>query len=187
MLEQLVMTREPRQTQNYGKVSHCLWKPRHARPLQRAVPAVPQGSQQPHWSRYRKWFTAFLNFFERTATVAGWAKSEWAALLVPWLIGLAQQAVDTLPASDLGNYQKVQVAILQTLKHWTIIQCRNMCLLVPSLLCSHAYPLNNKNGVCIIITKGNLQIWGWKVPKKFFNVFNMQILKTLTSTAMALP
>lgn len=55
---------------------------------------------------------AFLSTFERTAATAGWAQSQWASMLVPCLIGSAQQVVDTLPASDLNDYTKVQAAIL---------------------------------------------------------------------------
>lgn len=36
-------------------------------------------------------------------------------VLIPCLIGPAQQAIDTLLTQDLGNYKKVQEAILQTL------------------------------------------------------------------------
>lgn len=57
---------------------------------------------------------AYINAFESTA--AGWAKSQWAAVLIPCLIGPAQQAVDTLPTQDLGDYKYVREAILQTLK-----------------------------------------------------------------------
>lgn len=32
----------------------------------------------------------------------------------PCLIGLAQQAVDTLPLVDLGDYKKVRATVLQT-------------------------------------------------------------------------
>lgn len=57
----------------------------------------------------------FLNAFERTATVAGWAQTQWVAVLIPCLISPAQQAMDILPAGDLNDYAKVRAAILHTL------------------------------------------------------------------------
>lgn len=56
---------------------------------------------------------AFLNAFERMATVARWPETQWAVMLIPCLIGPAEQAMDTLPTPDLGDYKKD--AILQTL------------------------------------------------------------------------
>lgn len=58
---------------------------------------------------------AFLYAFEWTATAAGWPEAQWAVVLIPCLIGLAQQAVDTLATADLRNYRKVRDTILQTL------------------------------------------------------------------------
>lgn len=58
---------------------------------------------------------AFINAFERTASAAGWPEFQWAMVLISCLIGAAQQAVDTLPTKDLGDYKKVSEAILQTL------------------------------------------------------------------------
>lgn len=58
---------------------------------------------------------AYLNAFECMATLAGWAQAQWAAVLIPCLIEPAQQAVDTLPATDLNDYPKVRAAILQML------------------------------------------------------------------------
>lgn len=46
----------------------------------------------------------------------GWPECQWSAVLIPCLIGLAQQAMDTLPMQDLTDYKKVRVAILQMLK-----------------------------------------------------------------------
>lgn len=42
-------------------------------------------------------------------------QSQWMMVHMSHLIGPTQQAVDTLPASDLNNYVKVRVAILHTL------------------------------------------------------------------------
>lgn len=56
-----------------------------------------------------------LNVFERTATAASWPEAQWTPVLIPCLIRLAQQAMDTLLTADLGGYGKVRDAILQTL------------------------------------------------------------------------
>lgn len=53
----------------------------------------------------------FLNTFDGTATVAGWPQDPWASVLIPCLIGLAQQAVSTLPTAKLADYNKVKAAI----------------------------------------------------------------------------
>lgn len=58
---------------------------------------------------------AFLNTFECTPTATGWAQDQWAAVLIPCLIGPAQQAVDTLSPTNLTDYARVRAAILQTL------------------------------------------------------------------------
>lgn len=60
---------------------------------------------------------AFLNAFERTTTVAGWPQDQWASVLIPHLIGPAQQAIGTLFATDLTDYAKVKAAILQALNN----------------------------------------------------------------------
>lgn len=39
----------------------------------------------------------------------------WAAVLIPHLIGLAQQADNTLPSTDLADYKQIEVDILQML------------------------------------------------------------------------
>lgn len=46
---------------------------------------------------------------------ACWERASWAAILIPCLIGPAQQAVDTVPRADLNVHDKVQVAILRML------------------------------------------------------------------------
>lgn len=58
---------------------------------------------------------ALVYAFERTTSVARWPEDQWMAVLILCLIGLAQQAIDTLPPGDLADYEKVQPAILQTL------------------------------------------------------------------------
>lgn len=45
----------------------------------------------------------YLNNFQRMATAAGWAQTQWATILIPCLIGPTQPAVDTLPASGLND------------------------------------------------------------------------------------
>lgn len=57
----------------------------------------------------------FINAFETMAMAAGWPKAQWSAILILCLIGLAQQAVDTLPLQDLCDYKNLQPALLQTL------------------------------------------------------------------------
>lgn len=52
---------------------------------------------------------AFLNTFESTATAAGWAHHQWAAVLIPCLIGPAQQAMDTLPPANLTEYARPSI------------------------------------------------------------------------------
>lgn len=64
---------------------------------------------------------AYFNAFEQMATAARWERITWAAVPIPCLIGLAQQAVDTLAIPDLNNYDK---ALLGT-----------MLFLGPSELC----------------------------------------------------
>lgn len=58
---------------------------------------------------------ALINAFEWTVVAAGWPPAHWSAILIPCLIGLALQAVDTLPLHDLLDFQKVKRAVLQTL------------------------------------------------------------------------
>lgn len=58
---------------------------------------------------------AFINTFECTMVADGWPSSQWLTILIPCLIGPAQQAVDTLPLQDLPDYKKVKVYVLQTL------------------------------------------------------------------------
>lgn len=50
---------------------------------------------------------AFFKSFQHIATVAGWLEDQWAALLIPCLVGLTQQAIDILPAGDVVDYRKV--------------------------------------------------------------------------------
>lgn len=58
---------------------------------------------------------AFINAFERMAVAAGWLEAQWSAILIPFLIGPAQLAMDTLPLQDLCDYKKVRAAVLQRL------------------------------------------------------------------------
>lgn len=58
---------------------------------------------------------AYLNSFERMATMAGWPKFQWATILSPYLTGPVQMAVDTLPIMDAKDYEKVKGVILSTL------------------------------------------------------------------------
>lgn len=54
---------------------------------------------------------ASRNGFERTSTAAGW----WGVVLIPCLIGPAQQDMDNLTTADLADCKRVKAAILQTL------------------------------------------------------------------------
>lgn len=56
---------------------------------------------------------AYLNAFERMATAVGWDKVSWVSVLIPCLIGPAQQTVDTVPLAELNDYAKVHKAIMQ--------------------------------------------------------------------------
>lgn len=56
----------------------------------------------------------FLNTFEKMVQATEWPEEQWAAVLIPCLIKHLQQAVDTLPTSNLTNYKKVN-EIIQTL------------------------------------------------------------------------
>lgn len=49
----------------------------------------------------------FLNVFEMMATSARWPEAQWAAELIPCMVRPAQQAVDTLIAWEVTDYQKV--------------------------------------------------------------------------------
>lgn len=49
----------------------------------------------------------FMNAFEQTTVAAGWPPSQWSAVLIPCLIGAAQQAVYTVLLQDLPDFQKV--------------------------------------------------------------------------------
>lgn len=70
---------------------------------------------------------AYLNAFERMATAARWAQTQWAIVLIPCLIGPAQQAVDTLPASDLNDSPKMNATILQMLNLSPKVYRRRLC------------------------------------------------------------
>lgn len=58
---------------------------------------------------------AYLNAFERMATMAGWPQYQWAKILTPYLTGPIQLAIDTLPVTEARDYQKVKKMILNTL------------------------------------------------------------------------
>lgn len=57
---------------------------------------------------------AYLSSFERTAQAVNWPESQWVAVLIPCLVGPAQQAVHTLPDMKVTDYKRVRVAILLT-------------------------------------------------------------------------
>lgn len=59
---------------------------------------------------------AYLNAFERMATMAGWPQYQWTTLLIPNLTGPLQLAIDTLPVTEMRNYAKVKRMILNTLR-----------------------------------------------------------------------
>lgn len=54
-------------------------------------------------------FGKFLN------GLLGWHEMQWVAILMPCLVGPAQQAVKTLAAEEVLDYGKVKEAIFQTL------------------------------------------------------------------------
>lgn len=56
---------------------------------------------------------AFSNTLERSARAASWPEEQWAAILIPCLVGPAQQVVDTIPPKDVMDYGKMRDAILQ--------------------------------------------------------------------------
>lgn len=58
---------------------------------------------------------AYLNAFERMATMAGWPKAQWATMLAPYLSGPVQMAVDTLPVGEVLDYDNMRWMILTTL------------------------------------------------------------------------
>lgn len=59
---------------------------------------------------------ALINAVERTTdTATGGTEAQWAAVLILCLIRPAQQAIDTLRTTNLGNCCKVWDAILQIL------------------------------------------------------------------------
>lgn len=58
---------------------------------------------------------AYLNAFERMATMAGWPQYQWTTILVPNLTGPLQIAVDTMPLTEVRDYAKVKKMILSTL------------------------------------------------------------------------
>lgn len=47
--------------------------------------------------------------------MAGQPEAQWAAILIPCLVGPSQQAVDHLAPAEVTDYTKVRDAILQTL------------------------------------------------------------------------
>lgn len=55
---------------------------------------------------------AFLYAFEATAIAASWPKPQWVTILGPYLAGPSQVVLKTLPAADVGNYERVKAAIL---------------------------------------------------------------------------
>uniref|UniRef100_A0A8C0QSB1 SCAN box domain-containing protein n=1 Tax=Chelonoidis abingdonii TaxID=106734 RepID=A0A8C0QSB1_CHEAB len=58
---------------------------------------------------------AFLVTFERVAQIAGWTPNQWATLLAPYLMGMAQAAYRGLSTEDARDYSKVKAAILDAL------------------------------------------------------------------------
>lgn len=58
---------------------------------------------------------AFINAFERTGVMATWPTLQWLAILILYLRGPAQQAMDILTLQGLCDYKKLQTAVIQTL------------------------------------------------------------------------
>ncbi|XP_072768304.1 neurotrophin receptor-interacting factor homolog [Nerophis lumbriciformis] len=54
----------------------------------------------------------FLDVFEATATSCRWPEEEWGAKLLPLLVGEAQRAAVSLPASARMQYANLRCAIL---------------------------------------------------------------------------
>lgn len=68
---------------------------------------------------------AFLNTFECAAMVAGCLQDQWTSVLIPYPIGPAQQAMDTLPTTYPLTTYTIKAVILQMLnisleayQHW---------------------------------------------------------------------
>lgn len=63
---------------------------------------------------------AYLNTFERSATIARCLQEQWMSILISCLIGLAQLAVNTLMAAKVADYRKIKAAILHVLNSCTL-------------------------------------------------------------------
>lgn len=66
---------------------------------------------------------AFLNAFDCSARELGSAESQLASISIPYLVGPAQQVVDTIPIQDTRYYSKLKEAILQTLNLSEEVYC----------------------------------------------------------------
>lgn len=68
----------------------------------------------------------YLNAFEMMATMEGWERAMWAAVLKPYLIGVAQEAVQKLSIANLNDYDTLRASIMKTLNPTPEVYCRRL-------------------------------------------------------------
>lgn len=57
-----------------------------------------------------------IHYWGQSTWVAGRPETQWAAILIPFFVGLDQPAIDMILAEDVANYGKARETILQMLK-----------------------------------------------------------------------
>lgn len=91
--------------------------PRHPVAVPLTVPLAPQMDHGPpiHMSKMgpEDDTEAYLNTFEQAAMAAAWPMVQRAAILTLCLTGVAQEAVDTLTATEAADYTTIQATTLQ--------------------------------------------------------------------------
>uniref|UniRef100_R4G9N6 SCAN box domain-containing protein n=1 Tax=Anolis carolinensis TaxID=28377 RepID=R4G9N6_ANOCA len=85
------------------------WKSHAPEFLRTRQPVLPAMEEMPPWDDTK----AFLASFEQVAKACRWPKEEWAARLLPSLSGEAEQAFQSLEASERQDYGKLKAAILR--------------------------------------------------------------------------
>lgn len=55
---------------------------------------------------------ALVHAFKATAMAASWPHAQWVTILGPYLTGPAQIVLKTSPTTDLDDYIRVKVAVL---------------------------------------------------------------------------
>lgn len=66
---------------------------------------------------------AYLRAFKRVAVMANWPRYQWATILIPNLMGVAQAAVN-MPVDDVQQYDKVKEVIFGALNILEETYCR---------------------------------------------------------------